>query len=114
MVELEDGVDAVGLPWMESEPLAGAGGEVRVSWIVHSDAWRDGGRRGQHRGPCGQDSGHAILWHLCSGTVDLAGAETEDGAAYPRWVPSACPEGGLDGGVEVAWKKCCGLRWRAS
>ena len=113
MVEVEDGV----VPWMDSEPL-GAGGEVRVSWVQHSDAWRDGGRRGQHRGPCGQDEAHAILWHWCSGAVDIRGAETQDGAAeraeaYPRWVPSACPEGVLDGSAEAAWKKCCGLRWRA-
>jgi len=115
-IEVEDGV----VPWMESEPL-GEGGAVRVSWVTHSDDFRDGGRsaaHGRRGGACAHDFEHAILWHLCTGAVDIAGAETEDGAAeraeaYPRWVPSACPAGGLDGSAEVRWPKCCGLRWRA-
>ncbi len=108
-------------PWMPSEPLT-AEGRVRVSWVTHSDAFRAGGRsaaHGRRGGACTQDAAHAILWHWCIGTIDIKGASDTDGMreradAYPRWVPSSCPEGALDGSAEMAWRKCCGLRVRAA
>lgn len=92
------------LPWMDTEPVEGTP-LVRVAWIRHSDAFRDGGRAGAHRGPCTHDAAHALLWHLCSGLVVLrAKAETEaEWLEYPRWVVTAGPV--LDG------RKCCGLHW---
>lgn len=118
-----DLTDATRDPWLDAEPV-GDGRLLRVSWVVHSDAFRDGGRRGSHRGPCGRNAAHLILWHVCTGVVDMAAyIEAERDEFYPRWVPSMDPsllvEQGpvgltvcaADGGP-VRWKKCCGLAGR--
>ena len=105
-------------PWLPTVEVEGAWvgrghgfAPVRLSYLVHTDGLRDGGRAAVHTGPCAQDAAHAVLWHLCPDTVEMA----EDGALRAaRWLPSACPAGGLTGAVVVSWPRCCALRWRAS
>lgn len=116
-------VDATRDPWMPAEPVSD-GRLLRVSWVTHSDAFRDGGRAGSHRRACGRDAAHLILWHVCTGAVDMKqyGAE-ETAEFYPRWVPSMDPsllvEQGRVGltvaagdGGPLRWRKCCGLAGR--
>jgi hypothetical protein len=111
--------------WMPSRAVEGTE-SVRVSWIVHSDAMVDGGRVASHRGPCGRNATHLILWHWCTGEVDMkAYGASETAEFYPRWIPSMSPDltvgmdsvsGALwvtlgDGG-KLRWPKCCGLAGR--
>ena len=112
-------------PWMASQPVDG-GNVLRVTWLVHKDEMVDGGRVASHRGPCGHNAAHLILWHWCTGAVDMkAYGAAETAEFYPRWVPSMDPSDIVGWGAEssrlsvsaadggpVRWRRCCGLTGR--